>query len=167
MHLHRHSFFFGAAVSAAAMTLIIVFGLGVRPTAAQQPALEQRVEALERELGELHPAVQRAQVVAAMYQLDSVGFHDLAEELAAGQLPPGALGPVRRARIAAQAVAWPHALQELHGELVAQLLVLEEALRTEDPAQAASPAELVHETEHDLSNAVYAWLSGAAPPSGH
>lgn len=142
-------------------------GLGISSTVAQQPALDQRVEALEREVAELQEASARAHVAAVTYQLDSVGFHDLSVQLAAGQMVAGALGPVRRARIAAQAISWPHELEEMNEKLVAQLLVLEEALRTEDPAKAAGPAEAVHELEHDLSNAVYAWLVGAAPTDGH
>jgi hypothetical protein len=56
---------------------------------------------------------------------------------------------------------------KISGKLVAQILVLERALRTEDPARAAGPAEEVHELEHDLSSAVYFWPEGAAPADSH
>jgi hypothetical protein len=98
---------------------------------------------LEQELGEFHTTTERSQVGAVIYQLDSVGFHDLPVNLAAGQLV------------------------EMNGKLVAQILVLEKALRTEHPARAAGPAEEVHELEHDLSSAVYPWPEGAAPADSH
>jgi hypothetical protein len=52
--------------------------------------------------------MERSQVGAVIYQLDSVGFHELPVKLAAGQMVAGALGPVRRAGIAAQSTSWLH-----------------------------------------------------------
>jgi hypothetical protein len=63
---------------------------------------------LGHELGELHTPMERSQVGAVIYQLDSVGFHELPVKLAAGQMVAGALGPVRRAGIAAQSTSWLH-----------------------------------------------------------
>ena len=51
---------------------------------------------------------------------------------------------------------------------VADMKALEEAIRTEDPAQVAGPAKKVHDSGHDLSAAVYSWLeTGAVPTGGH
>lgn len=111
---------------------------------------------------------QKAGVSASTYQLDKAGLHDIDTAAAAGNMIPGALGSVRRARIAIQASEWPEALKPMAMENVQALKALEEALRTEDPAKIADPAKVAHDKGHDLSAAVYTWLdTGAAPAGGH
>ena len=112
---------------------------------------------------------QKAQVIAVTFQLDKSGFHDLDESLAAGTMPSGALGNVRRARIALVATDWPEAMHETVRELGGHMMALEEALRAEDVAGAAPHAKKVHDVGHDLSAAVYTMLSTgqAAPAHGN
>jgi len=110
---------------------------------------------------------QKAQVAHATYQLDSAGLHAIDEGSKAGTIPAGALGTVRRARIAVQATEWPDALKPMAAEQVANMKLLEEALRTEDPSKAVELAAKVHDGGHDLSAAVYTWLdTGMAPEGG-
>ena len=113
-------------------------------------------------------AAQKAQVIATTFQLDKSGLHDIEEQSKAGTIMPGALGYVRRARIAAQATEWPDGLRPMATTLVADMKVLEEAIRTEDASKVVEPATKVHDGGHDLSAAVYTWLdTGAAPSGGH
>ena len=112
-----------------------------------------------------HQAAVKAQVIAVTFQLDTSGFHDLEESTAAGAIPRGALGSVRRARIATQATDWPDPLREKAAELVSHMMALEDGLRAEDPDVAAQPAHDVHEVGHDLSTLVYTWLGGQSAPS--
>jgi len=111
---------------------------------------------------------QKAQVAHTTYQLDTAGLHALDVESNAGKIPSGALGNVRRARIAVQATEWPEALKASATGVVTTMKSLEEAIRTEDPAQVAPLAKKAHDDGHDLSAAVYTWLdTGAVPSGGH
>jgi len=111
---------------------------------------------------------QKAQVGATTYQLDQTGLHDIDVSAAAGTILPGALGNVRRARIAVQATDWPEALKPMASEQVELMKTLEEAIRTEDASKVSAPAKAVHDKGHDLSAAVYGWLeTGAVPSGGH
>ena len=115
-----------------------------------------------------HLAAQKAQVIAATFQLDNSELHDIEEGARAGTILPGALGYVRRARIATQATEWPEGLKPTAIALVADMKVLEEAIRTEDASRVVEPATKVHDAGHDLSAAVYTWLeTGQAPEAGH
>jgi hypothetical protein len=114
------------------------------------------------------PAAQKAQVIATTFQLDTSKLHDIEEQAKAGTILSGALGYVRRARIATQATEWPEGLKSMATTLVADMRTLEEAIRTEDATKVAEPATKVHDGGHDLSAAVYTWLeTGQAPQSGH
>jgi len=141
-------------VAGVAMTLATV-GMQVRPVGADQA-------------DNAFMLAQKAQVAHATYQLDSAGLHAIDDGAKAGTIPPGALGTVHKARIAVQATEWPDGLKDLAMDQVASMKTLEEAIRTEDPAKVAEPAARVHDSGHDLSDAVYTWLdSGATPVAGH
>ena len=113
-------------------------------------------------------AAQKAQVIATTFQLETSNLHDIEEQSKAGTIMPGALGYVRRARIATQATDWPEGLKPMATALVADMRALEEAIRTEDASKVVEPATKVHNVGHDLSAAVYPWLeTGRAPDSGH
>jgi hypothetical protein len=112
-------------------------------------------------------AAQRAQVIATVYQLDTAGLHELDERVAAGSIPPGALGRVRRARMATQATTWPEPLRETVTAMTAEMVKLEEALREESASRAAAPAHETHELEHRLSDQAYGWLTGSGQPGTH
>ena len=141
-------------VAGIAMTVAAI-GSAASPASAQMP-----------DAGMM--AAQKAQVIATTYQLDTSKLHDIEEQSKAGTILPGALGYVRRARIAAQATEWPDGLKPMATELVANMKTLEEAIRSEDASKVVDPATKVHEGGHDLSAAVYTWLeTGKAPEAGH
>ena len=161
MKLHRLSLVLGAAAGALAMAVTTTLGFGASPIAAQQAPLEQSLDA--------SAAAQRAQMMITTYQLDTSGLHDLDVALnEQGQLVAGALGKVRKARIATQATAWPHEMEATANKLVAQMLLLEQGLRDENVAAAKGPAKEVHDIAHDLSNMTYDLLIGQKPAEqGH
>ena len=138
-----------------AMTLASV-GATVTPATAQMTG------------DQAYMLAQKAAVNHATYQQDMAGLHALDEASNAGTIPPGALGNVRRARIAVQAVEWPEPLKENATHFVDTMKQLEEAIRTEDPARVAPLARKAHDDGHDLSAAAYTWLeTGKAPEGGH
>jgi hypothetical protein len=141
-------------VAGVAMTLVTL-GSAAQPVAADQAE-------------SAYMMAQKAQVAHATYAMDNAGLHGIDEGSNAGTIPAGALGKVRQARIAAQSTEWPEALKEMASNEVATLKALEEAIRTEDPAQVALVAKKAHDDGHDLSAAVYSWLdTGAVPSGGH
>ncbi len=152
MQLDRASLFVGGVIGAIMTLVALSSAMGVKPAEAQP---------------DLADAVQRTQVIAVIYQLDTAGLHDIDVDLTAGHIPAGALGQVRRARIAAQATSWPHGVQSDAAVLVEAMQRLEAGLRDEDAAKAQPSAKEVHDLEHDLSNKVYAWLSGVTPSGSH
>jgi len=154
MHLKTLLSVAAGMVAGVALTLATV-ATPASPAAAQMDAFA---------------VAQKAQAIATIYQLDKSGFHDMDVSLTAGTMPAGALGTVRRARIAHQATSWPDALQEHAKALTAKMMEFEEALRAEDVGKSAPLAKEVHDIEHDFSAEVYTWLTGApaaAPEHGH
>ena len=107
-------------------------------------------------------AIAVGHVIAAIALLDASEFHALAEAVKAGTIPAGSLGKVHRARLVAAATTWPETLREAAHKLVQELGHLYQAIETGNAAGAAEPAHEVHEVEHDLSKAVYAWLAERA-----
>lgn len=141
------------------------FAAGVAMTVATFGYTAQPVGADQAEAA--YMLAQKAQVAHTTYQLDTAGLHDLDVAATTGSIPSGALGGVRRARIAVQATEWPEALKAMATEQIAIMKSLEEAIRSEDPAQVAAPAKKAHDVGHDLSAAVYTWLdTGMAPAAG-
>jgi hypothetical protein len=141
-------------VAGVAMTLVTL-GSAAQPVAADQAE-------------SAYMMAQKAQVAHATYAMDNAGLHGIDEGSNAGTIPAGALGKVRQARNAAQSTEWPEALKEMASNEVATLRALEEAIRSEDPAQVAAVAKKAHDDGHDLSAAVYSWLdTGAVPSGGH
>jgi hypothetical protein len=111
---------------------------------------------------------QKAQVASTTFQLDKTGLHNIDVQAAEGKVMPGALGAVRRARIAVQATDWPEPLKAMASEQVEIMKGLEEAIRSEDASKVSAPAKAAHDKGHDLSAAVYTWLdTGAVPSGGH
>lgn len=152
----RNKFAYSAAgfVAGVAMTVATVTGTA-RPVGADESENAMML-------------AQKAQVMAVTYQLDKTGLHEIDVSAAEGKLVSGALGSVRRGRIAAEATVWPEALKPLAAETVQAMKDLEEAIRTEDASMVAPPAKAAHDKEHDLSAAVYTWLStGVSPSGGH
>ncbi|MFN8557513.1 MAG: hypothetical protein U0531_09265 [Dehalococcoidia bacterium] len=108
-------------------------------------------------------AAQAAQVATVTFQQDSIGLHDLEEDLAAGRPAPSyARGRIRRARIAIQATQWPDAMQAKAADFVATAQKIEGALLAEDWTTAAPLAKTLHDAGHDLSDMAYTWLGSLA-----
>src|SRR4051794_8587372 len=98
-------------IAGVAMTLVSI-GAVAQPVAADQA-------------DNAFMLAQKAQVAHATYQLDSAGLHGIDEGSKAGTIPPGALGAVRRARIAVQSTEWPDALKDMAMDQVANMKALE------------------------------------------
>jgi hypothetical protein len=142
------------------------FAAGVAMTVATFGSSAQPVGADQAEAAYL--LAQKAQVGSTTYQLDTAGLHGVEDASKAGTIPAGALGSVRRARIAVQTTEWPEPLKAMATEQVEMMKALEEAIRTEDAAKVVEPATKAHDVGHDLSAAVYTWLeTGTAPTGGH
>jgi hypothetical protein len=153
MKLHRISALVGAVSGAVIMSAVTFFFAGARPSEAQM---------------DLPLAVQKSQAMTVAYQLDTSDLHDLDVKLNSGELIPGALGKVRKARIAVQSAMWPAEMQDTANSLVGEMMELETALRNEDASAGAPHATKVHDTAHELADGVYTWLStGQAPADSH
>lgn len=109
-------------------------------------------------------AASNGEILAALYNIDGVGFHGIDEGLHA----PGAtinsqwLGKTKNARIAVAATTWPKDLQPQAKAFVEATGKLVAALEKDDAAGAAAPAKEAHEAQHELSADAYAYLSGKA-----
>lgn len=138
-----------AGFAAGVAMTVATFGYTAAPVAADQDEATYML-------------AQKAQVIAVTYQLDMVGLHGMEDDAAAGKITSGALGKVRRARIALEATAWPEPLKAMATEQVAAMKAMEEAIRSEDAAKVIAPAKKAHDVGHDLSDAVYSWLGGGS-----
>jgi hypothetical protein len=99
--------------------------------------------------------------LAALNLVDGAGFHGMDEDLNGGEpIDASWIGKVSRARIAAQAVAWPGESQAAADAFVEAALALEAALEADDAAAAAPLAIAAHETQHTLSGRAYGALKG-------
>lgn len=155
MKLHRASLLVGALAGALIVGIVTLVTPGARTTEAQL---------------DIQLAIQKSQAMTAAYQLDTSGLHDLDVKLNSGEFVAGALGKVRKARIAVQTTMWPAELQDTANKLAGEMMELETSLRNEDVAGGAPHAKEVHDLGHALSDGVYTWLStGQAPtaPHGH
>jgi hypothetical protein len=151
-------------VAGAALAAVVVAGFtvaGVRSQQTHAPATADEAMA----------AAQTAQVAIAVYHMDNAGLHDLDEASAAGRIPPGALGRVRRARIVTAATQWPDSIAPKAREFVEHAQRLEAALTAENAQAAAPDAHELHELGHEISDMVYSWLASlsgtSAPPNQH
>jgi uncharacterized protein YcnI len=137
------------------------------PSGSEHPASAGRLTAAPLSPAEVTQVATVGQVTATIALLDNSAFHDLEESIEAGSIPAGSLGKVRRARLVTAAVRWPEPLRENAHKLLKELGHLYEAIEAGNVAAAVEPAKEVHELEHDLSQATYAWLAdltGLATP---
>lgn len=149
MRLNNVLYTLAGLVAGAGLTVATV-AIPIQTASAQQDA---------------HMMAVKGQLMAVTFQLDKSGLHDLDIATHAGTIPSGALGNVRRARVATMATDWPESMREMATQLGGQMMALEEALRSEDPAAAAPHAKAIHDTAHDVSAAVYTMLSGQTAPA--
>jgi uncharacterized protein YcnI len=138
------------------------------PADAATPAAMVRLTEAPYTPADVTMAANIAQTVAAVYILDSSGFHDLDVALEQGQIPSGSLGRVQRAHAIAAATKWPEGLKATAAGLVRELGQLKSALEAGDAGAAAGPAHQAHEVGHSLSREAYAWLGaiGGTAASG-
>jgi hypothetical protein len=138
----------------------------VKATAAVQPATEPTAAPAATAQPEAAPAspefaalntliaVQSAQTYA-----ERAGFHEIAEQLEqTSTIQPEYLSTVRNALTVINATPWPTDLSSEQQKFVADLKALEAALIANRPADALKAADAVHESEHDLTQATFAWL---------
>jgi hypothetical protein len=149
MQFHRNSLIVGAVLGALVLFSGSIFAPGPSATQAED---------------DLRLAIQKTQAMTVTYQLDSSGFHELDVTLNSGQMVPGALGKVRRARIVLQNGMWPaeNDVKTTADRLVGEMMQLEQALRDENVTAAAPRATQVHDIEHTFSDKLYAWLGSQA-----
>lgn len=117
-----------------------------------------------------HPGMSHASeaVVAACSLkaqdiIDSAGFHDMAKELAeATEINPRYASKVGSVLAAVRVAAWDSGLRTDLATVVADLEALKAALDAADLEAARAAAEAIHDSQHDLSDATYAWLGEMA-----
>lgn len=98
-------------------------------------------------------------IAMAQYVLDTAGFHDMAETLAATQtVEAGYLGTVTRVRKVLAAAPWPEALAEDGQAFLKDLDALAAALEADNGPEAAKLAEQVHDAQHAFSHEIDHWL---------
>lgn len=124
---------------------------GDKPDATSGPADTPDVAASEQE--------QAVAALAAIDVVDGAGFHDMAKTLAESEeINPRFAGTVENVLTVAEATEWPGALTVERDALVGSLETLLSALQNEDLQAARSASEAIHDTQHDMSKATYAWL---------
>lgn len=97
--------------------------------------------------------------MAAIDIVDSSEFHDMAKELAeATEVNPRYAGKVGKALTAANVASWASDVNEPLDGMLADLETLKTALEAGDLEGSRTAAEAVHDSQHDFSQAVYAWL---------
>jgi hypothetical protein len=103
---------------------------------------------------------QANRVNTAVYLLDGVDLHALAERLAAGEdILPEDSGPVSQAARLLITVDWPEELAEDAAALYETLSALSLALADDDLETAAPLAEQAHDGQHDFSHNAQTWLA--------
>jgi len=126
------------------------------PTAAPVATAQPEAAAASPEFAALNTliAVQTAQTYVA-----GAGFHEIAEQLEqTSTIQPAYLDTVRNTLAVLNATPWPADLSAEQQKFVADLKALEAALVANKPADALKMADAVHESEHDLTQATFAWL---------
>jgi hypothetical protein len=98
-------------------------------------------------------------VRSAQAYLESAAFHEMADQLdKTKQIQPGYVGTTRNAITVTGMAPWPSELATEQKEMISALRKLETALVTNKPEEAGTAADTLHEAEHDLSQATFAWL---------
>ncbi|MCC6238317.1 MAG: hypothetical protein IT299_12210 [Dehalococcoidia bacterium] len=109
-------------------------------------------------------ASSNSDILAALYNMDGVGFHGIDDGLRAAspKIDSQWLGKTKNARIAVAATTWPKDLEPQARAFVEASGKLAAALENDDVAGAAAPAKEAHEAQHELSADAYAYLAGKA-----
>lgn len=137
------------------------------PTTATAVASPAATEAPAEHAAE-HGVANPGDMLAALIHIDGAGFHAIDEALNGAQpvIDPAWLGATQRARIAAQAVAWPEAMQSAVEAFIVAAQGLETALAADDAAAAGARAVVAHDTSHALSHEAYHAIGESKPAAG-
>jgi plastocyanin len=110
-------------------------------------------------VGNLGEALSNVRVQSAIDMIDNVGFHDMAESIAIGEISSRYLGRVQNTIYVLRSLPWPADLTEKVETFLTDLQGLEGALSTNDADLAVEASHAVHGSQHDLSHDVYHWLA--------
>lgn len=105
--------------------------------------------------------------LSAIDVIDSAGFHDMAKALAEAT-EVNARDATKAGNVLAvtKATTWPEAIRAEEASFVTDAQALKDSLDRKDLTQARTAVEAVHDSQHDLSQAFYAWL-GKQPRLTH
>ncbi|HEY5538608.1 MAG TPA: hypothetical protein VIL58_03600 [Thermoplasmata archaeon] len=118
----------------------------------------QRPDA-EEALAELEGLFQRSLVRYSVHMLDTLDFHHMAEDIAAGHLSPRYVPVLRSAASVLSATPWPEGLRWIAQSLRENVVELERALVENREREAEASSHEVHEQEHRLAHEAREWLS--------
>lgn len=122
-----------------------------QPTTADEPAQE----------GASDVETSVASTLVAIDSIDSAGFHDMAEDLAqATEINPRYADKVANVLTVVGATVWPDDVQTQLAAMSGDLTALKTALDAGDLEGAQTASEAIHDSQHEFSKAVYAWIGG-------
>jgi plastocyanin len=110
-------------------------------------------------VGNLGEALANVRIQSAIDMINNVGFHDMATNIAAGEISSRYLGKVQNTIYVVRSLPWPADLTEKVKTFLTDLQGLEGALLTNDADLAVETSDVVHGSQHDLSHEVYNWLA--------
>lgn len=164
----------------AVCLILVLFGAGCaadQELATQVADQGDRLVALEGQFDEMNAAVggltmnidqlvatetnhtSPFDVAIAQFVMDTAGFHEIEESLAAGDpIDPSFLGTVLRVEKVLTNTEWPEELSPGVEQFLVSLHEFQTALEADDAAEAAPLATAVHDEGHELSEMIDAWL---------
>lgn len=148
------------------VTSIFTLGSVQAQEEQQVQASKEEVAQIQAELSALRSQVITTGLLAAVSQFESAEFHAMDEALNEGELNPRYLDTVRNTILVAKAVEWPEELQGEATDFIEAAAKLETALADENVESAAEEASEVHDNQHVLSHAVFAYLAGEGDHHG-
>ena len=121
--------------------------------------------ASQQSIDTLQARVQRNEMLFAVISLGGLGLHDMDEALNDEQTIDSSFAPNTRTAIRLLALTdWDSEFAADAEEVEGHAVDLLQALEDEDIDAAGDAAAALHDTEHDLSNAVWAVLAADLPP---
>src|SRR5690625_959500 len=137
------------------LTLGILAGCGSNVNEVQPaPAKEVADESTTGEEANDEVADSKAQMMIANYIISEQGFHEMDEQIAKGELDDSFLRNVQQAKSIAESITWDPSLDEVIATFNKDINELEQALIANDVKKAKEQAAALHESQHDLDNAV-------------
>src|SRR5690625_5111228 len=161
--------------SIVVLTLGILVGCGTNNTSnhnqkanvakvEEAPAKEVETESTTDAEENNEVADTKAQMMIANYIISEQGVHKMDEQIAKGELDESFLRNVQNAKSIAESITWDSSLDEIISTFNNDINDLEQALIANDVEQAKEPAAALHESQHDLDNAVSQLVKTMAGP---